>query len=293
MAFRLKRKKSVARDLSRVLTSELRKARDEIAAWSGENSTSAVHGVRKHVKKIRAVLRLVQKDLSDDYRTLDAPLKKIAHALSAMRDLDASIETLGALRGHYPRVVTPAIFRGADRGLKARQRTARVDLNRVPAVMTRELERVKSSIPSQIRRVGKAAAIRSGMSRGYKRARKAFGMVDARPEDALFHAWRRRVKDHWYQLRLLSGLSRGVRGRVRRLKQLERWLGEEHNLVVLHAIIVAAPEHFGDAAATSVALGCIAKHQSMLRKRTVKEGDRLFAKTPSSFRHQIDAWWAE
>jgi hypothetical protein len=68
MAYRSKRRKPVATELSRIVAKECDNALEEL---SGKNSTSrdeAVHEARKSVKKIRAVLRLLQKDLGEDYR---------------------------------------------------------------------------------------------------------------------------------------------------------------------------------------------------------------------------------
>ena len=124
------------------------------------------------------------------------------------------------------------------------------------------------------------------------------GAIDARerrwpasardPEDAQFHTWRRRVKDHWYHMRLLDGFNPHSQIRMRRLKQLETWLGDDHDLVVLRATILEAPARFGDERMTAVVLGCMAKYQTTLRRRALKRGDQLFASTPTAFSAQID-----
>src|SRR6266550_2332139 len=64
MAYRLRRKKSPAIELSRVVTREFQKALEEIGNQRA-GRTEAVHEARKHVKKIRAVLRLLQKKLGE------------------------------------------------------------------------------------------------------------------------------------------------------------------------------------------------------------------------------------
>jgi hypothetical protein len=100
------------------------------------------------------------------------------------------------------------------------------------------------------------------------------------------------VKDHWYQMRLVEGLDGKAHGRVRRLKQLQEWLGDDHNLAVLRGVILEEPHRFGDARTVAVILGCIGKHQAALRRRALRRGSRLFSKRPSSFRKQISRWWA-
>jgi hypothetical protein len=101
----------------------------------------------------------------------------------------------------------------------------------------------------------------SGIVRGYRRARKELACVHATPDDGLFHTWRRRVKDHWYHVRLLEGLNGKAAMRVRNLKRLETWLGDDHNLVLLRATILKRPTRFGDEKGTAVVLGCLEKYQ--------------------------------
>ena len=115
--------------------------------------------------------------------------------------------------------------------------------------------------------------------------------VHMNPEDAGFHTWRRRVKDHWYQVRLLEGLNAAVRARARRLKQLETLLGDDHNLVLLRATILSAPARFGRDRATVLILGCIAEYQAALRSRALRLGHRLFIRRPKVFRKSVDSWW--
>jgi CHAD domain-containing protein len=115
--------------------------------------------------------------------------------------------------------------------------------------------------------------------------------IAADTDDALFHAWRRRVKDHWYQMRLLDGLHRRASSRVKRLGQLQDWLGDDHNLVLLRAALLAQPHQFGAARGVAAILGCIDKRLSTLRERSVRRGRRLFARKPSSFQKEIGRAW--
>jgi hypothetical protein len=168
---------------------------------------------------------------------------------------------------------------------------ARVDPDRLLPRVAREIERSRTRVQRRIRRATHASAIRTGIRRGYRRARKALACVRTHPENPPFHTWRRRVKDHWYHMRLLEGRTGRAQVRIRRLKQLETWLGDDHNLVMLRATILEAPARFGDQRMTTVVLGCVAKYQTTLRRRALESGRQLFASTPSAFRTQIDRWW--
>jgi CHAD domain-containing protein len=293
MAFRLKSGKSVAGELSRVVTHEFRAAIQELKTGSGPGARRRVHAARKHVKKMRAVLRLLQKDLGDDYRRFNGPLRRVAHRLSPLRDEDASTEVMKDLHDRYPRIITPSIFRSLDRGLKALKSGTASHADRLLAETSRALRKTGTSVPSRIRRVARRRAIGPGVGRAYRRARKEMARVVEQPEDLNFHAWRRRVKDHWYHMRLIEGLHGRVHHRVQLLKHLETWLGDDHNLVVLRNTILEAPTRFGGEGPIAVILGCITKYQAALRRRALKQGRRLFARTPSAFRKQAERWLRE
>jgi CHAD domain-containing protein len=292
MAFQLKRGKPAARELSHLVAKEFEKAIDELGRRQGGDRAEAVHEARKCVKKARAVLHLLKQNLGHDYRVLDGKLRSVAHRLSSLRDMEASPEIMNALRDHYPRIVTRSMSRAVQRGLLARTRgtMAHVDPDRLLLRVAGELKRSATRVQRQIRPAAQAGAIRAGIKRGYRRARKAMACVRTHPEDAQFHRWRRRVKDHWYHMRLLERFNAHTQVRIRRLKQLETWLGDDHNLVVLRATILEAPARFGDERMTAVVLGCVANYQTTLRRRALKCGDQVFASTPSAFGGKIGTW---
>jgi CHAD domain-containing protein len=293
MAFTLKQGRPVARQLSRIAAKEITAALEALGRRSKKGPWTALHSVRKHVKKARALLRLFEQDLGDDYERLNGRLRTVGRRLSPLRDADAIVATMEGLRDHYPRIITPPVFRPVDRVLQARKRGAssRPRAERLLAEASRTLRKTKASVPARIRRVAGSKTMRGGAGRGYRRARKELARVAAEPDDLRFHAWRRRVKDHWYQMRLVEGLNRRAHVRVRQLDQLQTWLGDDHNLVVLRDAILKAPARFGDQRTVAVILGCIEKYQASLRRRALVQGRRLFADTPADFRKQIDRWF--
>jgi CHAD domain-containing protein len=293
VAYQFKGRKAVAKQLARVVAGEFDKALKEVGGSQVVERTEAVHEARKSVKKIRAVVRLLQTDLGKDYRTRNRQLRTIAHQLSSLRDVDATVEMMKAVRDRYPRLVTLSIFAAVQRGLLSRKRgtVSHLHPDHLLHRVAGELRRLAKVTPRRIRRVGGYHSVRSGMLCAYRRARKAMASVNAIPEDVRFHAWRRRVKDHWYHVRLLEGLNTHADARARGLKRLETWLGDDHNLVLLRTTILLAPARFGDEGMTATVLGCIAKHQTMLRRRALKLGGRMFAGKPGEFRRSIDSWW--
>jgi CHAD domain-containing protein len=295
MSFRLKGEKAIGAQLSRLVASELRKSSDGVAGRALREHS--VHDARKRVKKIRAVLHLLRKELGDDYQKLNERVRSAAHRLSAVRDADALLGMMKDLRQRFRDVITPAIAHTATATLKGRRRTAYARrAGRQLGIVRQTLVRSKRPLRSTIRDVASRRAMRDGVQRGYRRARRAMTKATAaQSEDAQFHEWRRRVKDHWYQLRLIEGVSRrartNVHGRVRSLKRLQDCLGDDHNLVVLRGTILEQPHRFGKPEAIAAILGCVDQRQAVLRRRAVRRGRKLFSRKPSSFRKLISRSW--
>jgi hypothetical protein len=105
-----------------------------------------------------------------------------------------------------------------------------------------------------------------------------------------FHEWRRRVKEHWYQVRLFEARHPAARARARSLKTLESTLGEDHNLALFGQILLRHSDRLGGARTTSLVIGCIQKRQRALRRRALASGHRLFASKPKTFEATVQRW---
>jgi len=291
MSFRLKPSKRIGNQLARIVAGELRMATQEMAERApGEAS---IHEARTHVKKIRAVLRMLRKPLGNDYARLNECARSAAHQLSAIRDADAIATTMDSLWRRYHDVITPAAFRRANATLNVRRREAHARLGgRTLGDIRQTLKGSGRDLRSNVQSVATGGTVRAGIQRGYRRARQAMNdAIGTNADDVRLHIWRRRLKDHWYQMRLVEGLDGHVHARVRRLKRLQDWLGEYHNLVLLRSAILEHPRQFGNARTVALILGCIDKRQATLRRRSVRRGRRLFSRKPASFRKQIKRWW--
>jgi hypothetical protein len=274
-------------ELSRMVAKEFETAIDELGCRQGEDRAEAVHEARKCVKKTRAVLRLLKQNLGDDYGVLAGRLRRMAHQLSSLRDADAGPEMMNALRDHYPRIVTRSMSEPSARAAR-----------RVRA------PRWRVSIPIGCCRVSRERSSDRGREYSGEFAARhtpaRYGPASGGAIDARERRWR--VSARILKIRRftpgavasrITGITCGcskvapaaLHVRIRRLKQLETWLGDDHNLVMLRATILEAPARFGDERMTAVVLGCVAKYQTTLRRRALKSGRQLFASTPVSLRH--------
>jgi CHAD domain-containing protein len=83
MAFRLTHQKPLAKELARIVAKEFERTLSLVAADSAHR-VEGIHEVRKSIKKIRAVVRLVRKDLGRAARVQNRQLRAIAHQLSPL-----------------------------------------------------------------------------------------------------------------------------------------------------------------------------------------------------------------
>ena len=103
-------------------------------------------------------------------------------------------------------------------------------LDRAAAALGKVAGRVKTW-PLEDKRICRH---RPGIENTYRAGRAALARVRKNPRPENLHELRKRVKDHWYHIRLLESLWTGVMSAYEKsLKDLETWLGNDHNLVVL------------------------------------------------------------
>jgi CHAD domain-containing protein len=285
MAFELTPGRPISKQLPRLARKGLRQAVNRIDRKRAGDA--AVHEARKSVKKVRAILKLLQRPLGRHYATDNDRLRMAARQLSKLRDADAMLQTFAALCASYNAILTPSIQSVVSRGLRSRRRALWRQAGTFVRRALRGLRRARRTVPERIETRARASAARTGFVRGYRRARAAMEPITMESDAAQFHRWRRRVKDHWYQVRLFAPRYGTLSARVRSLRRLETDLGDDHDLAVLRDILLEEPEKFGRAKITAIVLGCIEKRQHTLRRLALRRGRRLFAARPRRFRASV------
>src|SRR5579875_1822359 len=113
---------------------------------------------------------------------------------------------------------------------------------------------------------------------------------DGTPEN--YHEWRKRVKDHWYHVRLLESLWTDVmQAHENSLHDLETWLGDDHNLVVLCQKLDNEPKKYGDEKAVRLFLTLAGEEQNELREKSLSWGERVYERKPRRFVQDIEKLW--
>src|SRR4051794_33277378 len=103
MAYKLKDDEALAEGVRRIARAELVEA-IEIAKGTREVDNTPVHETRKHLKKARAALRLVRKEIGRSlFRQQDHRLRDIGHLVSEVRDAEVRLQTVRELQSIQPR----------------------------------------------------------------------------------------------------------------------------------------------------------------------------------------------
>jgi CHAD domain-containing protein len=286
MAYRLRREESVTHGLRRLARKELASARESLGR-SGPADES-IHETRKSIKKVRAIVELID---SDDGRGLGGcrkRLRRVNRALSRLRDADAMPQALDNLEKLGARVDEHTLAR-LRRQLRAHQQTTAAEAADagVWARADRTLRRVRRDAkgwrPAHHGFGALAAGIRTTLTQG----RKALERAQKRRRAADFHEWRKRLKALRHQLRLLEGCSADVRQDVRRLHAAERRLGEDHNVAVLCAVLATdgSPADLEPLRQTAV------RYQDDLRKRALDDAAPFYARSRGDYVRQLERAW--
>ncbi|MGA2717201.1 MAG: CHAD domain-containing protein [Bryobacteraceae bacterium] len=300
MAYRLERGESVISGLKRVVREEIESAGAHLSGKKKATRDESIHDARKSLKKVRATLRLVRGEMGESYRRENARLRDIAARLSEFRDAFAIIGTFDDLKKKFKDEGAGTKLRSVRAGLiKRRDESGReedvgVVLNAAAAALNKASKRVKRW---PLKTDGYKAIAR-GLEDTYRNGREALARARKDPSAENFHQLRKRVKDHWYHVRLLEGLWAEVMGAYEKsLKDLEDWLGSDHNLTVLRDRIAAEPAFFGKETAIELTFDLIARYQKDLRANAIPLAERIYEEKPRDFtrriKHLWDTWQAE
>lgn len=234
-----------------------------------------VHELRMHCKKLRALLRLVRDGLRDDYAPENAAFRDAAGLLAPLRDAEVVLRTHETLLSSFGGAIdVPA---AEDVRARLRARVEGADAAALIAGVIERLEEARERVSRWHLHGSDARTIYRGLKRTYRRAQRtraaALGSTDPRH----FHEWRKRVKYHWYQLRLVSALCSGrLDARARQIDRLGKLLGHAHDLAVYEHYLrdIGGRSPPADLAAL---LALSAYRRDALQGQALEESDALFA----------------
>lgn len=278
MGYRLIQDEALSRGLRRIAREEIDSAVVYLNSRDAGKLDFAIHEARKSIKKLRGLLRMVNPEARADI----AALGDLARALSEFRDAAAAIETVDQLAVRCPQ--GPAALQLAELRAaltrKARETSVRSDARAACEHAIVGLRRFRRSIGTWCA-ADSFDAIATGLERSYRRGRRALRMALVEPTGEHLHDLRKRVKDRWYQSRILEGLWTDSNPEPA-LRDLQEDLGDHNNLEVLRASITdefPALREVVDSA------------RRELRDRSLVSAAELYGGKPSEFVAELASLW--
>jgi CHAD domain-containing protein len=283
--FAIRQRRHLEDELRRIARTELRSARETLVKDGTGPSATTVHEARKSVKKVRAVVDVLEETGTRVRRRDRRRLRAAAHALSALRDREALIGAFDRLRRHFPRRLSEHTYGVIRRVLV--QGKARADDEARHANLTvrvaRRLDRMRRSITQWSLCSIDAKDLASAASRAYRQSRAGLKRAVSTRQSDETHRWRKRVKQLWYRLRLAQPLAPGYSALVGDLKRLEIWLGQDHDLFVLRTTLEGAPQLRSMSGDVARLTATTVEGQRQLRRKAFALGRRLHARKPKAF----------
>jgi CHAD domain-containing protein len=284
MGYRLKRSETVPEGIHRVLCEEIESAAAGLRHPG--NSETAVHEARKSIKKVRALLRLMSPKLKEPFGDANVVLREAARHLSALRDAVVLVSTLDALKERFAGDSrTKSLGRLRTSLLRRRKQAEQAHaIANATGEAAAALDKTAAGAKNWPALESGFEGIARGVEATYRQGRAALHHAQRHPDVTSLHDLRKRVKDHWYHVRLLEDVwTDAMRAREKSLKETETWLGEDHNLAVLLDVA-------GQSASDDLK-SLIAERQKELRDSALPLAVRIYEEKPRTFVRSLRFLW--
>lgn len=282
MAYRLRQHETIPAGISRIVCEQLDMAMNGFSNLKHDRH-ECIHATRKALKKTRAILRLVRTELGKVYTTENSRLRDAGRQLAEIRDATARIETLDKMRKLVGDTLEPERF-AELRATLVRQRemlAEAVDIEQRIAEVQEALQGARCQVPAWPLRTNSFKAIRPGLTDIYRSGQTTMAHAYAQSTVENFHEWRKRVKDHWYHVRLLRDIWPEMLGSYEaELDRLADHLGDDHDLAVFRMTLQEEGRSIGSEAVIATLLERIDQRQRELRGEAATLGQRIFAERP-------------
>ena len=282
---------------------------------------AAVHETRKALKRLRALLVLVEDELGREQAAREREvLRDAGRVLSSARDAEVRLATLDGLidgaphrLAHRRGIVRLRAQLAAERDVCAERALSRP----ARAQLLMNLRQLHARVSAwTLHGAEGVTAVEPALRRRYRRGRRAIPhkIRGERKRARAFHEWRKRVKDLRYEAEILerardgatpalpvvrrrkrakpSGGAAYIRTVAKRADELGELLGEEHDLGVLAERIRDRDGAGGDRVPAGrrtrrVLLKLIRKRRIRIRREALKLGADLYRSRPSRYLQRV------
>jgi CHAD domain-containing protein len=294
MGFRLKLREPLPDGLKRVFREQIDSAL-RLCRHPAKQRGVTVHEVRKHLKKLRAAMRLgVGEAGKNRHGREDRCVREIGRLVSDLRDSQVRLQTLIQLRDETAKGSDQTTFGRIEELLSLERESFSAAFDGWQKQAIPRLERVEERLSTWPLAGMSWKQICAAVEKIYKRGQRGLAKTIKKPVPENFHAWRKRVKDLWYQLRILQPLNRVVLEEMAHdAEVLGELLGREHDFYFLMARL---EKESGDEALRHELVQLhklIRKRGKRLRRDALELGRRFYAEPSKAFAKRISIFIAK
>lgn len=294
MGFRFRIDESIAAGFRRIASSQISRGIRHLA--EDEDQAIAIHEARKCLKRVRALLRLVQPALgAEHYSRENARFRDIGRMLAASRDRHVLRQTIAALavaadppQQAALQALTEVVSRDAN------EDSLPVDTTQAIEAAIAALEKARKDFKKLRPDFSSGDVIRDGVKRTYRAAQKALEIASVSPDDGTLHEWRKTVQTHWRHMLLLSeAWPEFFALRANAAKDLADMLGEDHDLAVLMDFVASGENRAIGPDHAEAVIALASDRQRRLRSNAFASGAFLFAEDAKVLSKRISRYWHE
>jgi CHAD domain-containing protein len=291
MSYRLKKGEKVREGMRRVVVEEADKALERLTSAKG-NRDEAIHDARVCFKKIRAVLRLMRDPMGGQFQEENIFYRDLGRRLSSVRNNVAMIESLSKLKKRFADQLSARALRTPRRPLVESNARDKGEKKKTVIAVARGLRRGRRRMEQWPLGRDGFSDLAGGLKRTYKQGRNQFATSCQNPTVENLHEWRKRVKDFWYQLRILKNIWPGEVGQFAdELQRLGDYLSDYHDLALLRGCSADNWKQIGEGTEIETLIALIDQRAAELRLGAELLGDRIYTEKPATFLRRLQCYW--
>jgi CHAD domain-containing protein len=290
MSYQLRHDETPGAGLQRICQKQIELA---IATAAGEKEAkdTPVHDTRKHLKKARAALWLVRKEIGRGlFRQQDHCLRDVGRLISEIRDAEVRLQTVRQLQG--------ITRRQQRRTYQKLEEMLALELENFVAAFAEWHRQAIPMLKGVLDGIDKwpisqfsYKQLRRAVQTAYKRGRNALAEAKKSPSTESFHVFRSEAKQLWYHLRTLRPVNPVVLNNlIDELNSLGELLGRAHDLGFLGDRLRREHGRSEWQREGQQLLGVIEASQSDLQRGATDLGERFYTERPRDFGSRIASW---
>jgi CHAD domain-containing protein len=301
MSYCLENNETLSFGLKRIVLELIDKSVFNLSKGNGSFNED-VHDTRKNFKKIRTVSRLIRIEIGEEsYKMENSFYRDAGRTLSDLRDSTVLILTFDKLVKSSELEMSNFDFSVFREFLVEKHKTIRTAKSKKSAVinsLSTDLLLARSRVFDWPLSGDDFKLIKKNLQQIYEQGQKYMYAVFSEAVKENVHEWRKRVKDLWYAMRILSNLWPEIMSPlVTLLGKLSDSLGDANDLFLLKERILSNQSKFKDDQHTRELINFIDRRIIDLLRDARSIGRKVYSEDPKFFvgrmQNYFEIWRSE